>query len=170
MNKFDDFIDLMQKNWPSANKTLFLLFPRLGKISNYVESYIARLMKNEDLLPSDFHLITAIRRSRSQSPFELMPSELCKYMLFSWGGLTKSMNRLEKKGVVTRVSNPDDKRIRMIRLTEVGENITEKAAINLQAYHKELLVGFTPDEIALLDKLLKKLLDNAENNEEKQSV
>lgn len=166
MNKFDDFLDLMQRNWPSANKTLFLLFPRLGKISNYVEGYIDKLMKDEGLLASDFHLITAIRRSKSEPPFELKPSELCNFMLFSWGGLTKAMNRLQQKGVITRVSCANDKRIRMIRLTENGEKITERAAITLQQYHQQLLEGFTSEEIELLDKLLKKLLDNGEAYEE----
>lgn len=169
MNKFDDFIDLMQRNWPSANETLILLFPRLGKISNYIEGYIAKLMTDEGLLPSDFHLMTAIRRVSNKPPFQLKPSELCNYMLFSWGGLTKAMNRLEQKGIISRISSEQDKRIRMIRLTENGENTIEKVVIELQRFHKELLAGFTPEEIAMLDKLLTKLLDNGEAYEERLS-
>lgn len=166
MTKFDDFKSLMEKNWPKANKTLFMLFPRLGKIANYVDEYIAKLMIQEGLIPSDFHLITAIRRSNAQAPYELKPSELCNFMLFSWGGITKMMARLEAKGIISRVSSPSDKRIRMIRLTEQGEKITEQAASELQRYHKELLTGFTVEEIDLLDKLIAKLLDNAETYEE----
>lgn len=166
MNRFINFSQLMEKNWPSAFETLFLLFPRLGKISNCVEGYIEKLMEDQGLLASDFHLITAIRRATAQTPFELKPSELCNYMLFSWGGITKVMKRLEEKGIITRVSNDHDKRIRMIRLTKLGEDITEKAALELQAFHKELLTGFTAEEVAVLDKLLAKLLDNVEEYQE----
>lgn len=165
MKNFDTFIDLMQKNWPSVNETLILLFPRLGKIANHVDGYIAQSMTKEGLLASDFHLMTAIRRTKSVPPFEIKPSELCNYMLFSWGGLTKSMNRLEKNGIITRVACDQDKRIRMIRLTQTGTELIENIAFKLQQFHKELLTGFNQQEIALLDKLLKKLLDNIEKGE-----
>lgn len=159
----------MVNNWEGANNTLILLFPRLAKISNYVDSYISQLMKEQGLLPSDFHLITAIRRAKAQAPYELMPSELCNYMLFSWGGITKVMKRLENKEIITRVSSCHDKRIHMIRLTELGQKITEEAALELHRLHKELLVGFSEDEINVLDKLLAKLLDNAESHQEKST-
>lgn len=166
MTKFEDFKNLMEKNWPTANATLFLLFPRLGKISNYINDYIDKLMKSEGLLATDFHLITAIRRTNTEAPYELKPSELCNYLLFSWGGITKVMKRLEDKEIITRVNCVNDKRIRMIRLTKHGEKITEQATSELQRYHKILLKDFTTEEIALLDKLLEKLLGNAEAHEE----
>ncbi len=167
MTKFENFMNLMENNWADANETLFLLFPRLAKISNYVDRYISQLMKEQGLLPSDFHLLTAIRRAKAHPPYELMPSELCNYMLFSWGGITKVMQRLENKKIITRVNSCRDKRIRMIRLTDLGENITEQAALELHRFHKELLIGFSEEEINLLDKLLTKLLGNAESHQEK---
>lgn len=162
MNKFSNFDALMEKNWPSAYETLYLLFPKLAKVSNNVESYIEQLMLSHDLLSSDFHLITAIRRSNHKAPYQLKPSELCNYMLFSWGGLSKSMKRLENKAIITRVNSSQDKRIRMIRLTPLGADIAESTALKLQRFHKELLSGFKAEEIGNLDKLLEKLLVNAE--------
>lgn len=157
---------LMENNWPSACETLLPLFPRLGKISTCVETYISQLMKEQGLLSSDFELITAIRRAKKQAPFEVMPTELCNYMLFSWGGLAKIMKRLEEKGIITRVNSCHDKRIHMIRLTQLGQQITEQAATELQRFHQALLIGFTAQEIELLDKLLEKLLDNVESQQQ----
>ncbi|MEI6895769.1 MAG: hypothetical protein V5789_14325 [Colwellia sp.] len=161
--KFEKFIYLMEKNWPSAYQNLFILFPIIEKTSNHIGENITDVMKEEGLLSSDFHLLTALRRSKANPPYELMPSELCNHLLFSWGGLTKVMKRLEGKGIITRVDSCHDKRIRMIRLTETGQQIIEEALTQLQRYHKELLLGFTTDEIALLDKLLAKLLNNIES-------
>ena len=158
--QFENFLNLMQKNWASAHQGLFMLFPRIERIATNIDSHIKNIMESRGLLASDFHLITAIRRSKSTPPFELMPSELCNYMLFSWGGLTKVMKRLEEKGVITRVDCEHDKRVRLIRLTETGLNLVEQSVIEMQEMHKTLLHGFTNEEIALLDKLLAKLNNN----------
>ena len=117
-------------------------------------------MSDRGLLTSDFHLITAIRRSKSSPPYELKPSELCDYMLFSWGGLTKAMKRLGTKGSKTRINCDDDKGIYMIRLTEQGLDIVDQSVQELQNRQQHLLTGLTIEEIALLDKLLAKLLNN----------
>lgn len=161
--KFENFVRLMETNWPSAFNGLFLLFPRIERIATDINSHIEQIMKERGLITSDFHLITAIRRSKSQPPYELKPSELCNYMLFSWGGLTKVMSRLEKKGVIIRVNCEHDKRIRMIRLTDEGQQIVEESATLFKEIQRELLHGFTDEEITLLDKLLDKLLDNIES-------
>ncbi|TEW44475.1 MarR family winged helix-turn-helix transcriptional regulator [Psychromonas algicola] len=161
--KFESFIYLMKKNWPDAYKGLFLLFPRIERIASDINNKIDNIMKAQDLLASDFHLLTAIRRSNSVPPFELKPSELCNYMLFSWGGLSKVMKRLEAKEIITRVSSEEDKRISMIRLTEKGRSIVDTSVLELQTIQAQLLDGFTNEEITLLDKLLAKLVNNIES-------
>lgn len=163
--QFDNFIRLMEKNWSNAFQGLYLLFPRVERIAKNIDSHISKSMSNRGLLTSDFHLITAIRRSKSSPPYELKPSELCNYMLFSWGGLTKAMKRLESKGIITRINCDDDKRICMIRLTEQGLDIVDQSVMELQKIQQQLLTGFTAEEIALLDKLLAKLLNNIESRQ-----
>ncbi|WP_028867179.1 MarR family winged helix-turn-helix transcriptional regulator [Psychromonas arctica] len=161
--QFENFINLMKTNWPNAYQGLFLLFPRVERIANNLDDHIDKLMSERGLLSSDFHLITAIRRSKSAPPYELKPSDLCNYMLFSWGGLTKVMKRLEAKGIITRINCEDDKRICMIRLTDLGISIVDQSVVELHCIHQQLLTDFTPEEIALLDKLLAKLLNNVES-------
>ena len=73
------------------------------------------------------------------------------------------MNRLEGKGIISRVNYENDKRVRMIRLTPEGEALVEQSANERLQVHNRLLVGFTDKEIELLDKLLAKLLDNAQS-------
>lgn len=161
--KFENFIHLMKNNWPDAYQGLFLLFPRIERVASDVNNHIENIMKAQDLLVSDFHLLAAIRRSNSKPPFELKPSELCNYMLFSWGGLSKVMKRLEAKEMIIRIGCEDDKRICMIRLTEKGQSIIDTSVFKLQAIQQQWLHGFTDEEIALLDKLLTKLINNIES-------
>jgi len=168
--KFENFIYLMEKNWPSAHQSLFVLFPRIERIATNIEDQIAKLMDKRGLLASDFHLLTAIRRTKSSAPFEVKPSELCNYMLFSWGGLAKVMKRLESKGIITRVNCEQDKRISLIRLTDKGVNIVNESVLDLQKVQQKLLIGFKEEELNVLDKLLGKLINNIELPENNKSI
>jgi DNA-binding MarR family transcriptional regulator len=159
---FDNFNNLMRNNWSDTHRSLILLFPKLEKISEHLTFHIAALMEESGLLESDFHVLTAIRRSKESSPYELKPSEICQYMLVSWGGLNKIMNRLEKHNMICRIDSKQDKRIRIVRLTPLGEKFTEQAATRIQQLHQEYLTDFNQDEIQILDKLISKLLSNIE--------
>ena len=160
---FDNFTNSMKNNWPDPYSSLILLFPRLEKISEYIAFHIATLMEEHDLLESDFHVLTAIRRSKKSPPFELKPSEICEYMLVSWGGLNKIMNRLEKKNLIFRVASDQDKRISMARLTPFGDQFTKDAVDKIQQHRQAFLSDFDSDEIQQLNKLTTKLLNNIES-------
>ena len=161
---FENIIQLMENNWPSAFKTLFPLFPKLERISANLADHITKIMVTKGLQGSDFHFLTALRRSAKHPPYELMPTEICEYMLFSWGGVAKVMKRLESDGMIIRVACVEDKRVRMVRLTDAGTKLIEDAAIEWLEIQRGLLVNFTLEEIELLDRLLGKMLNQIEKD------
>lgn len=159
----DDFISLMKENWPSAYQSLYPLFPRIRRIEEHINADKASIMACYGLHSSDFDLLTALRRSNKVAPYELMPTEICEYMLFSSGGLTKVMNRLEKKAFITRVESDHDKRIKMVRLTTEGEQLIEEVVEQFQDLHTTYLDGFKHEDVEQLDFLVRKLLNNIES-------
>ncbi|WED28948.1 MarR family transcriptional regulator [Vibrio sp. DW001] len=158
----DDFISLMKENWPTAFQSLYPLFPRIRRIEEHINADKASIMACYGLYSSDFDLLTALRRSNKAAPYELMPTEICEYMLFSSGGLTKVMNRLEKKAFITRVESNHDKRIKMVRLTVEGEQLIEEVVEQFQDLHTTYLDGFKQEDVEQLDFLVRKLLNNIE--------
>lgn len=162
--KFASFIDVMKKNWPQAHSEIHYMFPKMDKISVVMGRRIEQLMNEHGLLANDFHILTALRRSSDCPPFQLMPSELCEFMLFSWGGLAKMMKRLEENGFVTRVSNPADKRIRMIELTTEGIELIEKTSTQLHLYQQQFSSGLSSQEVIQLETLLSKVLDTVDSD------
>ena len=60
-------------------------------------------------------------------PYELTPSDICQSNMLSSGGLTKVLNNLEKRELISRHACNEDQRSRKVRLTNAGKKLIESA-------------------------------------------
>ena len=67
--------------------------------------------------------------------------------------------RLEQKNLVDRFGSADDRRIKMVRITPLGEQCCQRAEQNMQQAEKALLSGLTQTEQDIFLSLLKKVRD-----------
>lgn len=67
--------------------------------------------------------------------------------------------RLEQKGFVEGLGDPDDKRVKMLRITPRGAECCGRAEQNMVQTEKMLLSGLTETEQAIFLTLLKKVRD-----------
>ena len=108
------------------------------------------------LKETDFGVLSPLRRSGE--PFELTPTELARHRMITSGGMTAALDRLEAKGMVVRVPNPNDRRGSLVRLTELGcELIDASMELHAEVEHK-LVAPLSDKEAADLQRLLRKLL------------
>ena len=74
------------------------------------------------------------------------------------GGMTSAIDRLERKGLVTRTPNPNDRRGSLVGLAEEGvRTIDEAMGLHVSEEHR-LVAGLDDSERAQLEGLLRKLL------------
>lgn len=59
---------------------------------------------------------------------EKSPSQLAEYVVRTTGGMTKIVDRLERRGLVQRVPHPEDRRGVLVGLTPDGVELGEKAS------------------------------------------
>ncbi len=71
--------------------------------------------------------------------------------------LVGMIDSLEKRGLVAREPNPEDRRIYRLRLTERGEQMLAEIGEVAQAHNREVCAGLDDDEIRQLGVLLEKL-------------
>ncbi|MEX2365522.1 MAG: MarR family transcriptional regulator [Pseudohongiellaceae bacterium] len=71
--------------------------------------------------------------------------------------------RLDRRGLVTRKTNPNDRRARLVQITPVGEDIIEKMTPAVSRVQEEVLAPLTPEEGQTLISLLQRIAN--ENNE-----
>jgi DNA-binding MarR family transcriptional regulator len=77
----------------------------------------------------------------------------------SMPAVSRAVDSLVRKGLVSRVEDPDDRRRRLISLTDEGHNITNAALMGRAVGAVKLADSFTPDELEQLDALLSRLVE-----------
>ena len=92
--------------------------------------------------------------------FTLSPTELYKRIIFSSGGLTKILKRLEMKKYIKRVEGVKDKRIKLVLLTIKGRNIFDKALKDSIEYESKYFECLSHKDKNTLSELIFKVLDN----------
>jgi len=90
--------------------------------------------------------------------FSLTPTELYEQMLFSSGGMTKVLKKLEEKKLIRRVENPNDKRSKLVQITKEGKNITSNSLKEILSYEETMFSNLDKKERVILKDLLLKAL------------
>jgi DNA-binding MarR family transcriptional regulator len=82
--------------------------------------------------------------------------------MLSSAGVTSRIDRLERRGFVRRLPDPNDRRGVIIELTDAGLEVVDAAVAANSVNDRELLERFEPDELVTLEGLLRKLLAGLE--------
>jgi len=85
-------------------------------------------------------------------------AELARHASIDTGSVTRMIDRLEAKQIVTRERSETDRRIIHIRLTEQGRLIVKKVPVIAINVLNRYLAHFEPGEVDTLKYLLRKLL------------
>jgi MarR family 2-MHQ and catechol resistance regulon transcriptional repressor len=73
------------------------------------------------------------------------------------GSITAAVDRLEERGLVTRCNEPEDRRTRMVHLTEAGRALIEGAFSDHEKAMERVTAGLSVAERRQALELLKKL-------------
>jgi MarR family 2-MHQ and catechol resistance regulon transcriptional repressor len=83
-------------------------------------------------------------------------------VLLTSGSMTAAINRLDKKGFVTRIQDPADGRCFHVHLTKNGRHIIEQAYAKHESNLERIAAVLTDEERGNLVRLLKKIGYQAE--------
>jgi MarR family 2-MHQ and catechol resistance regulon transcriptional repressor len=89
-------------------------------------------------------------------------NEIGRLVRLTSGSITTAVDRLERKGMVERKNDPEDRRARVVHLTEAGRKLIERAFADHEAAMEHAAAGLTRQERAEVVALLKKLGIRAE--------
>ena len=82
--------------------------------------------------------------------------------MLSSAGVTSRVDRLERRGFVHRLPDPDDRRGVIVELTDQGLEVVDAAVAALAISDRQLLERLDAQEIAQLEAILRKLLGGLE--------
>jgi DNA-binding MarR family transcriptional regulator len=92
----------------------------------------------------------------------LRMTDLANATMLSSGGLTRLIGRLERRGLVRRDVDPDDRRAFHASLTPAGhEKLTQARKPHDAVIQRELGDRLSPQELTLLENTLTKVLEES---------
>ncbi|HIL95017.1 MAG TPA: MarR family transcriptional regulator, partial [Pseudomonadales bacterium] len=117
-----------------------------------------------NLTPAEFEVIATLRTL--EPPYRLTPTDLRQALLITPGGITKVLNNLETRKLISRHKNNNDGRSTAVQLTKTGIELAEKVLPTvLDDYAEQLKKGLNKNELDQTAMLLKSLLRALEPEE-----
>lgn len=156
-----DRIDFLVAQWEGVHLDLDLetmaLVQRLGTAAGLMRGRIAELARAYGVSVEEGDILFTIRRAGKPG---LSPTALTESLMVSSGTMTNRLDHLERKGLIERVPNPEDRRAVKIELTPNGVKLVDKAVVEHVAGEVEMLSVLPDAERRRFDATLRKLLDH----------
>ncbi len=133
-----------------------LLFGLLMETNARLERQLGAAMEQAIGLPLAWFEVL-VRVQRAERGF-LSMSELAGQTVYSSGGTTRLVDRIEREGLVERFACPSDRRSVHVRITEAGELVLA-TALEVHAGHLDTYVTskLSDEEREILETALRKL-------------
>ncbi len=155
-----DHVDRIVAEWadelPELDTDAIALIGRLLRAARLLRLEVEKSLGRFDLTITEFNALNSLRRAGP--PHRLSPKDVGVSLLFSSGGLTKLLERLERRGLVAREPNPSDGRGVLVSLTPAGKRLQEDAMAAHQVNEEELLTPLTRSQRETLNATLRDLL------------
>jgi DNA-binding MarR family transcriptional regulator len=87
--------------------------------------------------------------------------ELCKYMDYDRGAMSRMIDRLESKELIRRVPLPHTRRTMALEVTDAGKAAFPKMQACLAKVINRLLKGVTKAQVREVEKTLRRMLANS---------
>ena len=130
-----------------------------GRLSRRVDAFYQEALRSGRLKYSDYAVLSLLRFSGGMSP-----KRLNAYLAITSGGLTKTIQRLEKRKLVRRQPDPQDGRGTLMFLTKKGERLIVQLLSEDVEAHERLLGELSSADRKRIAVALRELLDVCERN------
>src|SRR3954447_13596332 len=160
----DDLTDRLLRSWDDARPDLDIgllqVTARLSRIGAHLARRQEAVFGRFGLGRGEVGALSALRIAGA--PHRLSPTQMGRGLMLSSAGVTSRIDRLEGRGLVRRLPDPNDRRGVIIELTDEGLQVVDEAAAANTVSERPLLARLAPDELVALERLLRKLLGGLE--------
>ncbi|MCW3836968.1 MarR family winged helix-turn-helix transcriptional regulator [Sphingomonas canadensis] len=164
-HRLDSAVGVVIDEWvsvvPALDRDVRAIAARIARIDDRLRSRTSEALKRAGLSDNEFRLLAGLMRIGP--PYRGAPTDLAgRYVPVTSGGLTGLANRLERRGLIQRVSHPSDQRSNLIELTGEGQALAHDTMSHFAAMEQELMAGLSPVDRARGNAFLSKLLHSIE--------
>lgn len=113
------------------------------------------------LKQTDLSLLQAYALAHIFFKGPLKMSDLCEHMQVSPAAASQLVERLEKLGMVERISDPADRRVRKVVALDKGRHFVQENFLFSQSWIAEIPANITPAQITQITEVLALLLQGS---------
>jgi DNA-binding MarR family transcriptional regulator len=155
-----DAVDAIVEQWrrerPDLDASAKHVTGRVIRLAALFQSAYAEAFAPLGLNEGDYGVLATLRRAGA--PHRLTPTDLARQQMMTSGGMTAAIDRLERKGLVARLPNPNDRRGNLIELTDEGRKLIDRAMeLHVDAERRFVRV-LSATEHKTLERLLRRLV------------
>jgi len=155
-----DEVDELVEAWHRERADLDLapveVFSRVGRLARLLDKARREAFSAHRIETWEFDVLSALRRAGD--PYELSPGQLIRQTLVTSGTMTNRVDRLERRGLVGRSTDPHDRRGVIVRLTPEGQEAVDAAMADLLDRERTLLAELSAPDREQLAAMLRRLL------------
>lgn len=129
---------------------------RLHRLANALTEELVVVYGRFGLAEGEFDVLATLRRAGA--PYERTPGDLAASTMVTSGAMTKRIDRLEQRGLVTRRVSDTDGRGRVIALTPAGRDLIDEVMTAHMANEHRLLDAVDPGDRRDLERALTRWL------------
>ena len=165
MQRLDAAVGTLVDEWnkviPLLDRDVRAIAARIARIDDRLKTSMTAVLKHSGLSDNEFRLLAGLMRMGP--PHRCAPTDLAgRYVPVTSGGLTGLANRLEQRGLIGRVSHPNDQRSVLIELTATGKALALATMEEFAAVEETLMGDVSKADRAKVNAFLKKVLHSIE--------
>jgi DNA-binding MarR family transcriptional regulator len=135
------------------------LFFRLYQCANMLHKTGSRAVEQEGLTTQQWAVLGALSREKAQGGMSM--GDLARYLMVSRQNLSGLIGRMQRDGHVAIAPGGQDRRARVVTMTESGKHVwQEQARPKILAYYEQILADFSINDVTHTLHYLLKILEN----------
>lgn len=156
MDRVDGFMQQWAQTRPDLDVSPMEVVGRISRAARLLERSVSEVLEGEGLNMGEFDLLATLRRSGD--PYQLTPGRLVASSMVTSGAITARLDRLVEKGLVTRETDPSNRRSVIVTLTPEGLVLVDRTVELHVANEERLLAPLNRRQRDQLAGLLRTLL------------
>jgi len=141
------------------------LFFRLYQCANMLHKTGSRAVEAEGLTTQQWAVLGALSREKAEAGMSI--GDLAKYLMVSRQNLSGLIGRMERDGHVSIAPDGQDRRSRVVKMTDSGRHVWQAQALpKIRGYYEEILGDFSVNDLTHMLHYLLKMLENMQRLDE----
>lgn len=129
----------------------------IKRISDYIEADANRALEQYGITCSQARVLSFLLKSQDKT---IIQKDIEDYFEIKHPTVIGILQRMEAKGLIVSSVDPNDKRQKIIKLTDSAFELEKKIADHVEDSEKRMAEGLTKEELETIKKLLYKVYKN----------